>query len=244
MIITISGKAGSGKSSVAKAISQRLNLKHYSVGDVMREMAKERGITLLKLNNLAEKDSSIDKELDDRLVKLSKTQKNFVIDGRLTAFFIPHADFRIFLDAPVKTRAERILLAQRKDEKHATLNETISNIKKREESEKKRYKQYYNVDYTDKKLYTHIINTAPLELKEVVDKIVGITGKNPFSELVCPKCQSTDWKFPNPIAPSTSMINMPGMVNNLYECSDCGYVGVFFKIETTDLKKPNKNKKS
>jgi CMP/dCMP kinase len=177
MIITISGKAGSGKSSVAKAISRKLNLKHYSVGDVMREMAKERGIPLLDLNKLAEKDPSIDKELDDRLINLGETQKNFVIDGRLTAFFIPHANFKIFLDAPVTTRAERILNAQRKDEKHATLKETISNIEKREESEKKRYKQYYNVDYTDKKLYTATINTEPLDLQEVVDTITSIVQK-------------------------------------------------------------------
>ena len=175
MIITISGKAGSGKSSVAKALSQKLKLKHYSVGDVMRQMAREKGIPLLEFNKLAEKDPAIDKELDDRLVKLGKTQKDFVIDGRLSAFFIPNADFRIFLEADVKTRAERILNAQRKDEKHATLKETISNIEKREASEKKRYKQYYDVDYTDKKLYTDVINTEYLGLQEVVDKIVNIT---------------------------------------------------------------------
>src|SRR3990167_119572 len=175
MIITISGKAGSGKSSVAKALSQKLKLKHYSVGDVMRQMAREKGIPLLEFNKLAEKDPAIDKELDDRLVKLGKTQKDFVIDGRLSAFFIPNADFRIFLEADVKTRAERILNAQRKDEKHATLKETIYNIEKREASEKKRYKQYYDVDYTDKKLYTDVINTEYLVLQEVVDKIVNIT---------------------------------------------------------------------
>ncbi len=177
MIITISGKAGSGKSSVAKTLSQKLKLKHYSVGDVMRQMAAERKISLLELNKLAEKDPAIDKELDDRLITLGKTQKNFVIDGRLTAFFIPHADFRIFLDADVKTRAERILHAQRKDEKHASLKETISNIEKREASEKKRYKQYYNVDYSDKKLYTCVINTEPLGLNEVVGAIVSIVKK-------------------------------------------------------------------
>jgi cytidylate kinase len=174
MIITISGKAGSGKSSVAKAISQKLKLKHYSVGDVMRQMAKERGISILELNQAAENDPSIDRELDNRLIKLGKTEKHFVIDGRLTAFFIPHADFRIFLDADVKTRAARILKAQRRDEKHATLKETIANIKKREASEKKRYWQYYNVDYSDRKLYTNIINTEHLSLQEVVAAIVKI----------------------------------------------------------------------
>jgi cytidylate kinase len=178
MIITISGKAGSGKSSVAKEISKRLNLKHYSVGDVMREMAKEKGVSLLELNKQAEKDPRIDKELDDRLIKLGKTEDNFVIDGRLTAFFIPHAQFRVFLDADENTRAERILNAQRKDEKHASLKETMANIEKRETSEKKRYKEYYDVDYSDPKLYTSIIDTKPLGLLEVVDRIASLAAES------------------------------------------------------------------
>ena len=53
MIITISGKAGSGKSTVAKSISQKLNLRHYSIGDLMRAMAREKKISLLELNKLA-----------------------------------------------------------------------------------------------------------------------------------------------------------------------------------------------
>ncbi len=178
MIITISGKAGSGKSTIAKQLSSKLGLKHYSVGDVMRAMAAEKGVTLLELNKAAEKDPSIDKELDDRLIMLGKTKNNFIIDGRLTAFFIPHANFRIFLDAGQKTRAERILKAGRSDEKSATLKETLAQIGKREESERKRYRKYYGVDYADKLLYTHIIDTTQLSVQQVISAVLDFVGKN------------------------------------------------------------------
>ena len=46
MIITISGIAGSGKSTVAKLLAKKLNCKHYSVGDFMRQIAKEKNIPL------------------------------------------------------------------------------------------------------------------------------------------------------------------------------------------------------
>ena len=59
-------------------------------------------------------------------------------------------------------------------------------------------------------------------------------------EYICPKCGSKNWKFPNPIKPSESMINIPEMVNNLLECSDCGYVGIFF---VKDKDTPKKHKK-
>lgn len=172
MRITISGKAGSGKSTVARLLSEKLGLRHYSIGDLMRAMANENGIALLELNKLAEKDKSIDFELDGKLKELGKTHDNFVVDGRLTAFFIPNAEFRIFLDAEDKVRAERILKDKRQQEKSRSLKETIHNIKKREGSEKKRYLKYYGVNYMDRKLYNFVVDTTNLNPDQVVKKIL------------------------------------------------------------------------
>ena len=172
MIITISGKAGSGKSTIAKLLSEKLNLKHYSIGDLMRAMATEKGLSLLDFNKLAEKDSSIDFELDNKLKELGKTKDNFVVDGRLTAFFIPHAQVKVFLETYDEVRAQRILKDKRQQEKSKSLKETITNIKKREESEKKRYRKYYGVNYLDKGFYNYVIDTTNLAPNEVIDKII------------------------------------------------------------------------
>ena len=172
MQITISGKAGSGKSTVAKLLSKRLNLKHYSIGDLMRAMAAQKGITLLQLNKSAEKDKSIDFELDNKLKELGKIKDNFIVDGRLTAFFIPKADVRVFLQTDDKVRAERVMNDKMHQEKGKNLKEVISKIKKREASEAKRYKRYYGVDYTNKKLYNFGIDTTKLNPKQVADRIM------------------------------------------------------------------------
>ncbi len=172
MEITISGKAGSGKSTVARLLSKKLNLKHYSIGDLMRAMAAKRGVSLMKFNRLAESDKSIDLQLDEKLKALGKTKDDFVVDGRLTAFFIPHADVKIFLKADDNVRAERILNDRRQQEKSSSLKETIKNIKKREESEKKRYQKYYGINYLNKKLYDYVIDTSNMTPKQVVEKII------------------------------------------------------------------------
>ena len=177
MIITISGKAGSGKSTVARFLSEKLNLKHYSIGDLMRAMANEKNLSLMELNKLAETDKSIDFELDNKLKELGKTKDNFVVDGRLTAFFISHAQARIFLITDDKVRAERILKDKREHEKSKDLDEMIAVIRNREESEKKRYKQYYGVDYLDKKLYNFVVDTTNLTPDEVVEKIIEFVNK-------------------------------------------------------------------
>ena len=171
MIIAISGKAGSGKSTVAKLLASKLRLRHYSIGDLMREMAKEKGLSLVELNKKAETDRSIDDELDSKLKKLA-SQDNFVIDGRLTSFFIPNADAKIFLDAEDEVRARRILQDRRLVERGEDLKETLVNIELRETSEKKRYKQYYGVDYHDKKMYDKVIDTTNKGVEEVVKEII------------------------------------------------------------------------
>lgn len=172
MIITISGKAGAGKSTVARLLSEKLSLKHYSIGDLMRAMANEKKIPLLELNKLAETDRSIDFELDEKLKELGRAKDNFVVDGRLAAFFISNAEVRVFLQTDDKVRAERILKDKREHEKSEDIKEMVEKIRKREESEKKRYRQYYGVDYSDKKLYNLIIDTTNLVPNQVVEKIV------------------------------------------------------------------------
>ena len=171
MIITISGKAGSGKSTVAKEVAKKLGLKHYSVGDLMRQLAKEKKMPLNELSRLAEKDKSIDMELDKKTVEL-RAADNFVIDGRLTAYFLPYADLKVFLDCDDKVRAERILKDKREDEKSKSLKELLEKIRQREKSERKRYDKLYSIDCYDKRLYNLIIDTTKLGVKEVVDKII------------------------------------------------------------------------
>ena len=171
MIITISGKAGSGKSTVAKEVAKKLKLKHYSIGDLMRKIAKEKNISLIDLSKLAEKDTSIDTELDKKNIEL-RDEDNFVIDGRLTAYFSPYADLKVFLDCEDKVRAERILKDKREGEKGKNIQQLTKIIKQREQSERKRYKELYNIDYHDKKLYNLMIDTTNLSINEVVEKIV------------------------------------------------------------------------
>jgi CMP/dCMP kinase len=177
MIITITGSLGSGKSTIAKLLAEKLNYKHYSTGDFMREMATERSMTLLELSKAAENDKSIDKALDDRQVDIGKRENNFVIDARLGWYFIPHA-VKIFLDVKDEAAAKRIFDARRPDEKYnTTLEKTLENIKTRRESEKKRYFEYYSVDYYDKKNYDFVLDTTKINVEQVLGKVYDFVKK-------------------------------------------------------------------
>ncbi|MFH1364907.1 MAG: AAA family ATPase, partial [Candidatus Aenigmatarchaeota archaeon] len=89
MIISICGISGSGKSTISKLLAERLGYKHYSIGEIRRKMAVDRGMTLAELNKLGEKEDFTDKEVDKFQEELGKKEDNFVIDGRTSFHFIP-----------------------------------------------------------------------------------------------------------------------------------------------------------
>jgi len=172
MIITISGDPGSGKSTVAKAIAEKLKIKHLSAGDFMRELAAERKMTILELTQKAEKDQSIDKEIDERTKKLAE-QDNFIIDSRLAWYFIPKS-LKIYLKCSADEAAKRVFTQKRGgiEAENISLEQTKANIIKREQSEIKRYKKYYSVDFKKEENYDFVLDTTKLTIPEAIDEVL------------------------------------------------------------------------
>jgi len=172
MIITIAGDLGSGKSTVGKLLAKRLNMDFFSTGDLMRSIAEEKNISLLELSALAEKTDEVDKLLDARQTELGSSGKNLILDSRLGWYFIPKA-IKIFLTVDPEESARRIFNDNRSSEKeNNSLEETMNNIRRRKESERKRYRKYYGIIYDDKTNFDLLIDTTNLSPEEVVDKIV------------------------------------------------------------------------
>lgn len=174
MIITISGKPGAGKSTLAKNLAKKLNLKHYSTGDFMRKIAQQRNISLMKLTELSESDLSIDQEIDNYTKELAQ-QDNFVIDSRLAYHFIPHS-IKIFLDADLDERTKRILKEKRPDNP-SDVEELKKQIQQREHSEEKRYREYYNLNPNDPNNFDILIDNTELKPDEVAEKVIEFLKK-------------------------------------------------------------------
>lgn len=164
MIITISGMPGSGKTTVGKIIAEKLGLSFFSVGELRGKMALDQGLTLDELNRLGETDKTTDSTVDDYQKKLGRENDNFVIEGRLSWYFIPDS-YKIFLDCDSKTATERLIKSrdQRPDEKLPTDPDKVRDmIEQRVQSDLKRYQLYYQIDYKDPKHYDLVIDTTEL----------------------------------------------------------------------------------
>ena len=173
MIITISGLPGSGKSTVSRLLAERLKFERYSSGDFVRQLALESKQDLLTFYKNAENNPEIDYKIDQRQKQLGREKDNFVMDGRLSFFFIPHA-IKVFLDVDINVAASRIFNAKRNEETaYKSIVHAKKEVNERIKNEVKRYNSLYGVDYTDKKHYDLVIDTSNSNPEQIVSEILS-----------------------------------------------------------------------
>ncbi|MFA5069815.1 MAG: cytidylate kinase family protein [Patescibacteria group bacterium] len=176
MIISLSGAPGSGKSTVAKKLADRLGYKRYYMGEILRLKAKEKNMTLAEYLKLGETDFSVDREVDQYMKELSKKEDNFIIENR-TAFHILPQSLKIYLDIQEKEGAKRIfsdLKINPTRNEARNLNSVEAVIKANRErriGDQKRYRQYYQIDLFNPKNYDFVLDTTNLNPEEEFQEV-------------------------------------------------------------------------
>lgn len=170
MIISLSGALGSGKSTIAKMLAERLGWPRYYVGEMRRQAAAKRGLTLEEYNRIGETDAATDTEVDEWQKQLGKTQDNFIIEGRTSWYFIPQS-VKIYVDVAPRVGAERIFGQTQKKERpkesknFSNVEEVVAANRERMASDRRRYEKYYGIDAFDKSRFDLVVDTTD-EAKE------------------------------------------------------------------------------
>jgi len=166
MIITIGGLAGSGTTTAAEVLSEKLNIPFLSTGRIFRQMAAEQGMTIFEFSKFAEDNTDIDIEIDKRQADLANESENLIVEGRLSAFFV-EADLKVWMMAPLDVRAKRICERESK-----SLELAKNEIKIREKSEILRYLDIHNIDINNFDIYDLIVNTDRFNPNSIADIIL------------------------------------------------------------------------
>jgi len=185
MIISLSGAHGSGKSTIAQMLADKLGWPRYYIGGLRREAAKKRGLTLAEYNALGEKDEATDREVDEYQKELGRASDNFVIEGRTSWYFIPQS-LKIYLDVSQEEGYKRIFghLQQKNDRNEDKNLLSPEDVKKsseaRMESDRRRYQKYYGIDVHDLSHYDFYLDTTkltPAEVFQIVyDRVIQSLG--------------------------------------------------------------------
>ncbi len=174
--LTIGGLPGSGTTTVAKILKEKLGLPHVYAGDMFREMAKEYGMTLSEFGAYCEKHPEIDKELDKKQ-ELILALGNVILEGRLAGWISYRNDipaFKIWLECEEGERVRRVM-----EREGGEFEDVRKQMRERERSEKKRYKDFYGIDLDDLSIYNIVIDTTSIPPQKVVEKILeGMDERN------------------------------------------------------------------
>ncbi len=173
MHITITGRLGSGKSTVAKLIASRHGYTYYSTGTIMRELAAEAGLTILEYNQLCMDDPTEDQKIDGRTreIAIARKDENMVFDSRMAWFFAP-VSFKVYVTVDPAVAADRVHIDPRPGEPDSKV-ELYRELEERSKVEQTRFIKFYGegADYYNWQNFNLIVDSTTRSAEEVADAI-------------------------------------------------------------------------
>lgn len=167
--ITISGLPGTGKTTVARLLEERLGLRYVYSGEIFRKLAKKHKMSLEEFGKYCETHEEIDKKIDRYQLGILR-KGNVIVEGRISGWLayrnhIPAT--KVLLDADINVRAGRIVKREQ-----GKLEIRKKEILDREKSEATRYKKYYSIDVRDTSIYDVIIDASEKTPEEIMEIII------------------------------------------------------------------------
>jgi CMP/dCMP kinase len=166
--ITITGDPGSGKSVFAHKVMEQTGYRLITTGTMFRKLAAEKNISITDLNELAETQQEIDREVDDYLKSLNDVRENLIFDSRMAWHFLRGA-FKIRLKVDPEIAAQRIYKdGAEMREKFPNMEEATKGIERRRHSEVQRYYSLYGVYINDDSNFDLVIDTSDKSPEEII----------------------------------------------------------------------------
>lgn len=162
MHITLTGNLGSGKSTVCKILKEEYGFEIYSTGTVQRKIAEEMNMTTLEFNQLMCSDKKYDSMIDDATTRISRESKDkdIVFDSRLAWNFVEDS-FKVFLSVSLDIAATRVMNDSRGAvESYKSIEEAKELLSARAETENKRYKDIYGLEYFNFNNYNLVLDST------------------------------------------------------------------------------------
>lgn len=171
--IIVAGDVGTGTTTLAKALAEKLNFKYISTGDFFRKYALEHSIPLWDKKSVPD---SVDQEIDKKFFELMKNDAGYVFDTHYGGYFARDLKdvFKILLICDPKVSEDRIL---KRDHTHL---ETVEDIRKRRAENLSKFNKLYNSKSPEEKEYFNlVIDTTKTNQEETFNTALSELEKSP-----------------------------------------------------------------
>jgi len=169
LIVTVGGLPGTGTSTLCGLLERELGLPYVYAGQIFRQEAAARGLTLAELNELARHDEVVDRSLDDRQLELLR-RGGVILEGRMSGWLAAHNEipaFKVWLTCDEDVAIRRLV-----DRDGGDFEEQRRYTRERVAQEADRYKRYYGADPADEALYDLVLDSGGVEPPELVRRVL------------------------------------------------------------------------
>lgn len=174
--ITIGGLPGTGTTTACRSLQAITGLPYTYAGQIFRDMAKEHRMTLEQFGRYCEEHPEMDRSLDERQLALLRGAP-LLLEGRLSGFLAQRERlpaFKVWFTCDPWVRAERIVNREGGD-----VEDRMAEMRRREESEKKRYLAFYGYDPADLGVYDLVVDSTDLAPEDVVERVLSLYAAPP-----------------------------------------------------------------
>ncbi len=173
--ITISGHPGSGTSTLVQLLSATKNWSSLNGGELFRQEAKRRDMTLAEFGQLCKEDLDVDRELDALLKQemlRDDDEAPSIIESRLAGWWAYQLGLnvpRVWVEVDENERANRVMARE-----GGSIETILEESRVRAEVDAQRFLELYDLLPEQEEPYTHIIEATSLNPQEVLARVIEI----------------------------------------------------------------------
>ena len=171
--LTVSGHPGSGTSTLVRGLMDRFGWNCLNGGDVFREEAKRRGMSLSDFGELCKNELDVDRSLDELLrERMQGDHSADIVESRLAGWWAYKLELpilRLWLDVSDEERARRV--AEREG---LTVEEALLANRQRSNVDGERFRLLYDLLPEDPEPYTHILDATTLNASQILVHAVAL----------------------------------------------------------------------
>ena len=173
VLLTVSGHPGSGTTTLVGNVCGRRGWSSLNGGQVFREAASERGVSVEEFSALCEAEPEVDKILDEKLLDAMQSAGGpEVVESRLCGWWAHNNEIdciRLWLAVSEDERARRVVSREGGSDEDA-----LDRIRQRMSDDQARYETLYDITLDDMTPYNLVVDGDELSPDEVVDAVEAV----------------------------------------------------------------------